>query len=94
MLRARGVRVAFPDRTFATTDHIIPTLNQARPFQDQLAEAMLATRDPAAVTPARAIFDTLRADPRNMPVDRRFRRDLPAGLRLRLALLGGFKRWM
>ncbi len=42
MLRARGVRVAFPDRTFATTDHIIPTLNQARPFQDQLAEAMLA----------------------------------------------------
>ena len=61
---------------------------------DRLAEAMLATRHPAAVDPARAIFDTLRTDPRNLPVARRFRRDLPAGLRLRLALLGRFKRWM
>ena len=42
MLRARGVGVAFPDRTFATTDHIIPTLDQARPFQDLLAEEMLS----------------------------------------------------
>ena len=42
MLRAGGIRVAFPDRTFATTDHIVPTLDQARPFQDPLAEAMLA----------------------------------------------------
>ena len=61
---------------------------------DRLAEAMLATRDPAAVAPARAIFDNLRADPRNAPVGHRFRRDLPRGLRLRLALLGRFKRWM
>ena len=42
MLRARGIGVAFPDRTFATTDHIIPTLDQARPFADPLAEAMLS----------------------------------------------------
>ena len=42
MLRARGITVAFPDRTFGTTDHIIPTLDQARPFQDALAEAMLS----------------------------------------------------
>ena len=42
MLRARGIGVAFPDRTFATTDHIIPTLDQGRPFQDPLAEAMLS----------------------------------------------------
>jgi 3-isopropylmalate/(R)-2-methylmalate dehydratase large subunit len=42
MLRARRIGVAFPDRTFATTDHIIPTLDQARPFADPLAEAMLA----------------------------------------------------
>ena len=41
MLRSRGVGVAFPDRTFATTDHIIPTLDAGRPFQDPLAEAML-----------------------------------------------------
>ncbi len=61
---------------------------------DRLAEAMLATRDPAAVAPARAIFDALRADPGNTPVGPRFRRRLPAGLRLRLALLGRFKRWM
>ena len=61
---------------------------------DRLAEAMLATRHPAAVDPAREIFDLLRADPRNTPVGRGFRRDLPAGLRLRLTLLGRFKRWM
>ena len=42
MLRARGAGVAFPDRTFGTTDHIIPTLDQARPFKDMLAEAMLS----------------------------------------------------
>ena len=42
MLRARGIGVAFPGRTFATTDHIIPTLDQSRPFEDQLAETMLA----------------------------------------------------
>ena len=42
MLRSRGVGVAFPERTFATTDHIIPTLDQARPFADTLAEAMLS----------------------------------------------------
>ena len=37
MLRSRGIGVAFPERTFATTDHIIPTLDQARPFADPLA---------------------------------------------------------
>ena len=42
MLRSRGIGVAFPERTFATTDHIIPTLDQARPFADPLAEAMLS----------------------------------------------------
>jgi len=42
MLRARDIGVAFPQRTFATTDHVIPTLDQARPFADPLAEAMLS----------------------------------------------------
>jgi len=32
MLRARGDRVAFPDRTIATVDHIVPTKDQRRPF--------------------------------------------------------------
>jgi len=42
MLRSRGIGVAFPDRTFGTTDHIIPTGDISRPFQDPLAEAMLS----------------------------------------------------
>ena len=42
MLRSRGGTVAFPDRTFATVDHIVPTLNQRRPFLDVLAEEMMS----------------------------------------------------
>ncbi len=42
MLRRRGVGVAFPDRTYATVDHIVPTLDQGRPFADDLAERMMA----------------------------------------------------
>src|SRR5436190_8524864 len=41
MLRLRGDRVAFPERTFATVDHIVPTLDQRRPFLDVLAEEMM-----------------------------------------------------
>jgi 3-isopropylmalate/(R)-2-methylmalate dehydratase large subunit len=42
MLRMRGGKVAFPDRTFATVDHIVPTLDQSRPFLDVLAEEMMS----------------------------------------------------
>ena len=42
MLRARGTRVARPDLTYATVDHIVPTLDQRRPFVDELAERMMA----------------------------------------------------
>ena len=42
MLRARGATVAFPERTFATVDHIVPTLDQSRPFADELAEKMMS----------------------------------------------------
>jgi 3-isopropylmalate/(R)-2-methylmalate dehydratase large subunit len=41
MLRMRGGTVAFPERTFATVDHIVPTLDQRRPFLDVLAEEMM-----------------------------------------------------
>ena len=41
-LRRRGWPVRFPQRTFATVDHIVPTANLARPFSDQMAEAMFA----------------------------------------------------
>jgi 3-isopropylmalate/(R)-2-methylmalate dehydratase large subunit len=42
ILRERGLKVPFPERTFATVDHIIPTDNQARPFVDVLAEDMMS----------------------------------------------------
>ncbi|MFB6252539.1 MAG: 3-isopropylmalate dehydratase large subunit [Halobellus sp.] len=43
MIRERDIDVAFPDRTFATTDHIVPTTPEGRerPLQDDQAENML-----------------------------------------------------
>jgi 3-isopropylmalate/(R)-2-methylmalate dehydratase large subunit len=41
MLRERGLGVLYPQRTFATVDHIIPTHSQARPLADAMAEEML-----------------------------------------------------
>src|SRR5258706_14402215 len=42
-MRERGWRVARPDRTFATVDHIIPTQQRQRPFLDVMAEDMIAS---------------------------------------------------
>jgi len=42
-LRARGWKVARPDRTFATVDHIVPTQQRQRPFLDVMAEDMIAS---------------------------------------------------
>jgi 3-isopropylmalate/(R)-2-methylmalate dehydratase large subunit len=42
-LRERGWRVARPDRTFATVDHIVPTRQRQRPFLDVMAEDMIAS---------------------------------------------------
>src|ERR1043165_4751918 len=42
MLRQHGWRVAFPNRTFATVDHIVPTRSRQRPFLDVMAEEMTA----------------------------------------------------
>ena len=41
MLRERGLKVLYPERTFATMDHIVPTKSQARPFADGEAELMM-----------------------------------------------------
>ena len=41
MLAERGLRVAYPDRTLATVDHIIPTDDLARPYPDEQAEQMM-----------------------------------------------------
>ena len=40
MLRENGMDVAFPERTFATLDHIVPTDLRKRPFLDQEAEEL------------------------------------------------------
>src|SRR5262249_17074345 len=40
MIRQHGWRVAYPERTFATVDHIVPTSVQRRPFIDVTAEEM------------------------------------------------------
>jgi 3-isopropylmalate/(R)-2-methylmalate dehydratase large subunit len=40
MIRRHGWRVAYPERTFATVDHIVPTSSQRRPFLDVTAEEM------------------------------------------------------
>lgn len=50
MMREQGLKVAFPERTFATVDHIVPTDVRTRPFLDEQAEEMIqvletATRD-------------------------------------------------
>ena len=42
MLRERGLQVAFPERTFGTIDHVVPTDTLVRPFADELAEEMTA----------------------------------------------------
>ncbi len=41
MIAEKGLKVAYPNRTFATVDHIVPTKSQARPFQDSEAEQMM-----------------------------------------------------
>jgi 3-isopropylmalate/(R)-2-methylmalate dehydratase large subunit len=41
MLRDLGLKVAYPSRTFATVDHIVPTDSQVSPFADPLAEEMI-----------------------------------------------------
>jgi 3-isopropylmalate/(R)-2-methylmalate dehydratase large subunit len=42
MLRDSKLPVLYPERTFATVDHIVPTDGRARPLADPLAEQMLA----------------------------------------------------
>ncbi|MBQ62311.1 MAG: 3-isopropylmalate dehydratase large subunit [Gammaproteobacteria bacterium] len=41
MLKDKGLGVAYPGRTFATVDHIIPTDDQSRPLADDMAERMI-----------------------------------------------------
>ncbi len=46
MLRDLDLKVKYPERTFATVDHIVPTKSQIEPFEDGLAQEMItALRD-------------------------------------------------
>ena len=45
MLEQAGLKLMFPERTFATVDHIVPTDRRSRPLADPLAEEMLAALD-------------------------------------------------
>ncbi|MFA9426270.1 3-isopropylmalate dehydratase large subunit [Natronorubrum sp. A-ect3] len=42
MLRERDLEVAYPKLTHATVDHIIPTADQSRPYEEDAAEEMMA----------------------------------------------------
>lgn len=41
MLRERNLPVRYPERTFATVDHIVPTNEIREPYSDPLAQAMI-----------------------------------------------------
>ncbi len=41
MIRELDLGVRFPERTFATVDHIVPTDSRVRPLSDPMAEAMM-----------------------------------------------------
>src|ERR1700754_3717269 len=41
MLRDLGLKVMYPERTFATVDHIVPTDERAEPFSDPMAAEMI-----------------------------------------------------
>ncbi len=43
MLRERGLKVRRPDLTYAVLDHVIPTHDRSRPFEDPQAELMAKT---------------------------------------------------
>ncbi len=42
-IREKKLSIKHPDRTFATADHVIPTTKQARPFLNEIDEAMVST---------------------------------------------------
>jgi len=58
MMRDLGLRVAHPELTFATVDHIVPTDNtRLRPFRDNLAEGMMVALEQSAKEFGIKLFD-------------------------------------
>lgn len=62
MLRLHGRSVAFPQRTWATVDHIVPTDGQPRPFRDEMAEQMTAVLERNCREFSIPLFDLSSAD--------------------------------
>ncbi len=56
MLAERGLKVAYPERSFATCDHIVPTADQSRPFGDPQAEVMMAALEANAAAAGITFF--------------------------------------
>src|SRR5215470_18050514 len=56
-LREMNLRVRFPERTFATVDHIIPTHSQKRPLADALAEEMMVALEENTRSNGIRLFD-------------------------------------
>jgi 3-isopropylmalate/(R)-2-methylmalate dehydratase large subunit len=57
MLRELGLPVRFPERTFATVDHILPTDSQIRPLADDMAEAMMSAMEASSREHGIQLFD-------------------------------------
>ena len=57
MLRERNLKIAYPNRTFATVDHIVPTHDVARPFADEMAEQMMTAIEKNAKEFGVSLFD-------------------------------------
>jgi len=58
MLRERSLTVAYPDRTIATVDHIVPTDETKRPFSDALSANMMQEIEKNAAEFGITLFDT------------------------------------
>src|SRR5262245_64644610 len=56
-LREMKLPVRFPNLTFATVDHIIPTHSQKRPLADALAEEMMAALEENTRESGISLFD-------------------------------------
>ena len=58
MLRDKGLSVQYPERTFATVDHIVPTNEALEPYSDPLAQSMIEELRKNCVENDVTFFDT------------------------------------
>lgn len=58
MLRDKGLKVKYPQRTFATVDHIVPTNEAIEPYSDPLAQGMIEELRKNCAEHSITFFDT------------------------------------